>query len=338
MMKNSLLRLYKKGKEKLAREWGGDRGESLGLDIGTRFIKLVAVADSRGKPRLKWAGLREIPAPGKDDVIAGLIANLWKESRDGRFKTKEVVINLGLPSTVQRLEFPSALSDEEVKEATLLEVSQLIPNLEEMESDMKLFRTAGAEKTGVLFIAAPATAVSQRVDLVEKAGLFPASMNIDSLALLNSAIQLGEVGEEGSLLLLDIGTSFTNLAIVKKGGLPFLRDILQGSKELLPTSGDRPTPVRGIEVLTQIERSLEYYRTRDKVERVERILLTGGATKIPQVYEHFSENMHILPEKWNPLLKMAPNGETAPNFKQFAEKEGEHFAVALGLALRSKMI
>ncbi len=96
--------------------------------------------------------------------------------------------------------------------------------------------------------------------------------------------------------------------------------------------------MEGPEIFTQIERSIEYYRTRNKVERIDRILLTGGATKDPHIYECFSENMHILPERWNPLLKMTHfAGETA-NFKQFIEKEGVHFAVPLGLALQSEEI
>ncbi len=339
MMKNPLLRLYKKGKKRLSQELGWTERERLGLDIGTRFIKLVAITYSSGEPRLEWAGLREISSGEEEKKIAGLIADLWREGGNATRRTKEVIINLGISLTFHRLEFPSALSDEEVKEATLLEMSQLVPNLEEMESDMKLFRTAGEEKVGVIFISAPAAAVSQRVKLVEKSGLSPVGMTIDSIALLNSAIQLGEVdNEKGSLLLLNIGSFFTNLAIIERGGLPFLRDIPQGYQKILSASGNNFTAMEGPEIFTQIERSIEYYRTRNKVERIDRILLTGGATKDPHIYECFSENMHILPERWNPLLKMTHfAGETA-NFKQFIEKEGVHFAVPLGLALQSEEI
>ncbi|MCD5391098.1 pilus assembly protein PilM [candidate division NPL-UPA2 bacterium] len=334
MIKNSLLRLYRKGKERLTRELRGITEESLGLDIGTRFIKLVAVDYSSGEPLLKWAGLREISAPGEDGVI-GLIADLRKEGCQ-EINTKEVVINLGSPPTVQRLEFPSALSDEEAKEAALLEVSQLIPNLEGMESEVKIFRPEGAEKVSVLFVSAPREAVARRVGLVERAGLSPRCMDIDSLALLNGVIQLGEMKRKESLLILNIGTSFINLALVKEGGSPFLRDIPQGSRELLPPSGDSSSPVKGIEVLTQIERSLEYYQTRDKIKKIDRILLGGGAGEIPTVYEYFQENMPALPEKWNPLLKIGHYREAA-SLRQLAEKEGGHFSVALGLALRSEV-
>ncbi len=334
MINNPLISLYKRGRERIARELGNERGESVGLDIGTRFIKLVVVDYSSGEPLLKWAGLREISAPG-EEMTATLIADLWKEGC--RAITKEVVINLGISPTVQRLEFPSTLSDDEVKEAALLEVGQLIPNLEEMESDMKLFRSEGAEKIAVLFIAAPRTAVAQRVGLVEKAGLSPLGMDIDSLALLNAVVQLREMKKGESLLIFNIGTSFTNLAMVKEGGIPFLRDIPQGSKELLPTSGDTSSPVKGIEVLTQIERSMEYYRTRYQVEKIDRILLTGGAVTLPAVYEYFKENMQTSPKKWNPLLNIGHYREL-PQLQQFAEKEGDHFCVALGLALRSEVV
>ncbi len=335
MIHNPLISLYKRGKERIARELGNERGESVGLDIGTKFIKLVVVDYSSGGPLLKWAGLREISAPG-EEIAATLIADLWKEGCR-EIRIKEVIINLGLSPTVQRLEFPSTLSDDEVKEATLLEVSQLIPDLEEMESDMKLFRNEGAENVPVLFIAAPRTAVAQRVSLVEKAGLSPLGMDIDSLALLNSVVQLRKMGKGESLLIFNIGTSFTNLAMVKEGGIPFLRDIPQGSKELLPASGDTSSPVKGIEVLTQIERSMEYYRTRYQVEKIDRSLLTGGAVSLPAVYEYFEENMQTSPEKWNPLLNIGHYREV-PQLRQFVEREGDHFSVALGLALRSEVV
>jgi len=332
---NPFILLYKRGRERIARELGNERVKSVGLDIGTRFIKLVVVDYSSGEPLLKWAGLREISAPG-EEIMATLIAELWKEGCR-EIRTKEVVINLGLSPTVQRLEFPSTLSDDEIKEAALLEVSQLIPNLEEMESDLKLFRSEGTENIPVLFIAAPRTAVARRVGLVEKAGLAPLGMDIDSLALLNAVIQLRETEKGESLLIFNIGTSFTNLAMVKEGGIPFLRDIPQGSKELLPAPGDTSSPIKGIEVLTQIERSMEYYRTRYKVEKIDRILLTGGAVALPAVYEYFEENMQTSPKKWNPLLNIGHYREV-PQLKQFAEKEGNHFSVALGLALRSEVL
>ncbi len=337
MIKNPRISLYRKGKKRLARELGGQNGESLGLDIGTRSIKLVAVDYSSGEPLLKWAGLREISASEDEDKVIALIGDLRKEGRK-EINTKEVVINLGPTPTIQRLEFPLALSDEEIKKAVLLEMSQLIPNLnlEEMESEVKIFRPEGREKVSVLFIAALREAVARRVELVERAGLFPRCMDIDSLALLNGVIQLGEMKKGGSILVLNIGTSFTNLALVKEGGSPFLRDISQGSKELLPSSGDGSFPVKGVEVLTQIERSLEYYQTRDKVKKIDRILLSGGAMEIPAVYEYFQENMHILPEKWNPLLKIGHCRETA-RLRQLAEKEGGRFSVALGLALRNEV-
>ncbi|MBT9143929.1 MAG: Cell division protein FtsA [Dehalococcoidia bacterium] len=337
MMKNPFLRLYKKGKKRLSQELGWAEMERLGLDIGTRFIKLVSITYSSGKPRLKWAGLREVSRGEEEKKIAESIADLWREGGNATRRTKEVIINLSISPTIHRLEFPDTLSDEEVKEAALLEVGQLIPNLENMESDVKLFRIAEAKKVGVLFIAAPTTAVSQRVKLVEKSGLSPVCMDIDSMALLNSAIQLGEANEKQSLLLLNIGTSFTNLAIIRKGGLPFLRDIPQGSQKILPTFGNSSTSMEEAEILTQIEHSIEYYRTRDKVESIGRILLTGGAIETPHIYEYFSKNMHILPERWNPLLKMTCLADEAVT-KQFIEKEGVHFAVPLGLALQSEEI
>lgn len=334
MFNNPPLSLYGKAKKGLVRKLKGISGESLGLDIGTRFIKLVAVDYSSGKPLLKWAKLREISAQGGEDEIISLIADLKKEGVR-EINTQEVIINLGSPPTIQRLGFPATLSDEEVKEAALLEVGQLIPDLEEMEWELKIFRTEEIKNVSVLFIAAPREAVARRVNLVERAGLSPLGMDIDSLAFLNGVIQLGEIKRGEGLLILNIGTSTTNLALVKEKRSPLLRDIPQGSKDLLSSSGDDFSQIKGIEVLTQIERSLEYYKTRDKVEKIDRILLSGGAAEIPAVYEYFRENMHLLLEKWNPLLKIRHCREST-SLRQLAEKEGQRFSVALGLALRSE--
>ena len=57
-------------------------------------------------------------------------------------------------------------------------------------------------------------------------------------------------------------------------------------------------------LVSEIGRSLDYYRSQFNVERVDRVLLTGGGAKLKNIAPFLSNELHLPVEDFNPLKKI----------------------------------
>ena len=182
---------------------------------------------------------------------------------------------------------------------------------------------------------------------MRECGLEMRVLDVDGLAMVNGI----EVAEDSAVAVVNVGARGTTLSIVDGAGIPFVRDILiAGNSFTEAISAAMEVPDREAEAMktgdvhalspravdemeAQIRRlteevrtSLRYYGSHQDRE-VERILLTGGSSKLSLLNRLMSDELGISVEVWNPLEGVGM-GEGLPS------EYGPELCVALGLARR----
>jgi type IV pilus assembly protein PilM len=97
---------------------------------------------------------------------------------------------------------------------------------------------------------------------------------------------------------------------------------------------DAITPVLG-ELVTELRRSLEYYRSRGDGPGAERIILCGGTASMPGLGPFLSAQLGVPVELANPLAHVQLAGKIEPGY---AVEVGPVFPVSLGLAVREMLV
>lgn len=346
--------------------------EIVGLDIGSSSIKVVQLSETPEGLRLEAAGIADNPLAGikEGEPESGILADSIKDLiHQSNIKTRGMVSALGgSPIVVHYFEFPP-LADKELEGAVKLEAEQVIsPDMKDMDTDFQVLppEMSKPDKIAVLFVAVPRKLTEERMKVIHSAGLDPRGIDVDSLALVNCFLNMGDISADlprskagETVIILNVGAKLTNLAIIRKEGLHFVRDIpfggnditraVQKEKEITfdeaedlkrnPSNWEKEgldlldilwkTSTRLIE---GIHHSREYYTTRTSVRKMDRILLTGGSSNLPRLDEFISANLDIPVQRWNPLTKVEVDAERFP--PRFKEEKGSLLAVALGLATR----
>jgi Tfp pilus assembly PilM family ATPase len=83
-----------------------------------------------------------------------------------------------------------------------------------------------------LIAAAPKEVVDKYLSVVEKAGLLPVSLEVESQSMTRS---LFETSSQENVLIVDIGTDHTNLVMIEQGTLQFSSSIPVGGSAFTNT-------------------------------------------------------------------------------------------------------
>jgi type IV pilus assembly protein PilM len=121
----------------------------------------------------------------------------------------------------------------------------------------------------------------------------------------------------------DFGLSYENAEKVKRGEDVEGIDKQQAAGVLSSVTED---------IVTEIQRSFEFYRSTAGSEKLARVLISGGCTRIPGFLSVLSERLEVPAEITNPFrnIKYDPKRFNPA----FMEEAGPMAAVAVGLAIR----
>ena len=342
----------------------------IGLDIGTTAVKAARI---RRKGRnilvtgLAWAALDALDAvvaegsPASDRTALAI----WRCVKI--LHDDAAVCSVSGPDVaVRTFEFP-ALPRKELASAMELEAMQVCPfEISEGAVAYQLLRgPAGrvgkgesTERMLGIFAAAKNTTIRQRRELCEEGKARCIMVDVDGLALLNcmEACELRDEGE--SALVLNIGSAYTNVAIISDDGLPFVRDIAYAGDHIIShichstgspkktvaaalISSDtdpamlervRPSLKEACSTLAdRVSETVRYYGTRKSGPAVDRIFLCGGLSQSLAAMDALVPMLPGEARLWDPLT-ILPCTRSVRRSK--AAEHGPALAVALGLALR----
>jgi len=345
-------------------ELKGNVKSTLGLDIGSRYVKFVQLQRKMNKYNLiSWGIVKVIPKASESVVapVTNILRGLFKGISSSHIK---VISSVGGSSVIVRhIKFPP-LSHKEIDESIRWEAKSYVPfPLRDVNIDYQILgKSMKNKQMDVLLVAVTKKLLQDHLDMLQNIQINPSIIDINSLALVNSfSSSQGNSGrDDRAVVLLDIGSANTILNIYKKDDLYLTRDIpiagdaftiyLQKEDGHLKAEGrsrsyedaekakfDSKFDINNIRpvldnLTKEIRRSLIYYDNQTSRRGFSRIILTGGSSRLSGLVGYFSEELGLTVEIANPLQTVHFDS------KRFAQDELQFFspqmALAVGLASR----
>jgi type IV pilus assembly protein PilM len=344
------------------------RAKSLvGLDIGSSAVKAIELKASGKGYKVVGFGAEAIPPDSIVDgaiIDAASVADAIKRLFTTRkLRTKEVATSLsGNAVIVKKITLP-VMTEAELAESIYWEAEQYIPfDIQDVNLDYQILGTADAAGKGtmdVLLVAAKKEKIADYTGVIAQAGLTAAVIDVDAFALQNAFEVNYGFEPDQVVVLLNAGASATNINILVGDQSVFTRDISIGGnaytealqKDLnLPfeqadqlkgghpadgvTFDDARPVLRAVSenVMLEIQKTFDFFKATAAADRLDRIVVSGGAARAEGFMELLSERFAAPVEFFDPFRKVAFD---AKRFQVDAvEDMAPTAAVALGLALR----
>ncbi len=308
---------------------------TVGLDIGSGLIKLVAISHASGGPVLTKVAFATVPS---DAIVDGEVMDptVVTESIKGLLasaglKTKKIVTAVGGRDVIIKKITMDRMKETDAREVIRWEAEQHVPfDMDNVELDFQILDPAGdGLQMTVLLVAAKRELVEHKVALLAEAGLQPSVIDVDAFALHNAFELNYPEAMRGVVGLVNIGHETTNINILDEGVPVLTRDIpigtrrfkedLQRERGLSADEADRLLqgaeessaaldPLlesRGEELAVGIERAAAFLQSASRsAGGIGRIFATGGGARIPRMTKVLSDRLRIPVQLANPLEKL----------------------------------
>lgn len=304
----------------------------------------------------------DVAEPG---AVAGALRQLWKQAG-----LRQRAVAVGLASqrvTVRQIDLPD-LPDTELRDAVRLQAQDQLPiPIDQALLDHVVVERYGVDdgrqNVRVLLVAAEQEMVERLLAAVTTAKLRPTQVDLDAFALIRSLAPAPAESDQVEIVV-DVGASITKIAVHRGGNPLFVRMVrlggdgatralqevldlgwneaeaakleaskaMAGGAELDPDDERARVLNDGVQrVITEVRRSLDFFRAQHADVAVKRAVLSGGASLAPPLADRLEAVLELPVEHGTPLeaLGVGPGpGED--------ETSGDPFlGVAVGLALGS---
>lgn len=287
-----------------------------------------------------------------EDQIAELLARLLEEAK---VATRGAVLSIPVfASFSTTLTFPATMKEEELAKAVPYEAKSYVPlPLPEVELDWAVLPGSGAKGDNheVLIVAVPKETIEKYRRIAARAGIELRAFEVETFSLVRAV-----AAQEKNALLVDIGTSATSLAVVEDGfvrmshgtelaGGEFSRAIVKGlrigmerAEELKRQEGIVGRGSAGVRnvlvpfvdrLAAESERLIGLYERKSN-RTVEKVILSGGSSRLPGLAEHLSAKLK-RPTVLGEALKSIRYPQA---LEPMVPELNASFAVAVGLAMR----
>jgi type IV pilus assembly protein PilM len=344
----------------------GGKG-SIGLDIGSSYIKAVKLKQSKGGYELELCHLHSLPpeliVDGSIIDSLRLVDSLKEAIKTAGIKAQNAAISISGHSSViiKRISLPE-MSEEELSESIKFEAEQYVPfDIEDVNLDFQIIGPKDEPgQMDVILVAVKKDIINEYIQVVKEAGLTPIVVDIDSFALENMYGINYEIEPGKSVALLNIGASTINMSILKGGISVFTRDSSMGSnlhtealqrefnityelaeklkrgesvENVSPEDANAVIESASEEILSEISRSLDYYRSTTVHEDIAEVVLSGGCGLIRNFASMITERSGIETKIAEPFrnIRIPKKFDVA-----YIEEIAPMMAVAVGLALRNQ--
>ncbi len=334
-----------------------------GLDIGTTAIRAVQLRSGPSPRALeKYAFLPIDDKLSMSDSKADqqkLIDEVKKLLTEARISSRNVAVGIPSQKVFTTVVDIDRLNDDELAKTIRYQADSLIPTpLAESKIDWVVIGDSPKDKTKVeVLLSSVTNAFTEvRLDMLESIGLNVIAFEPDNLALARAIVPLDAAQPQ---MVLDVGSKSTDLVICMNGAPRLTRSIPTGSEAIVKAAmqglsvdqkqaeqfvfkfglskdkleGQIHQAIIGTVdlLITEIDKSIKFFQARYVDSKLDRIIVTGGASALPEfplyVANKFSINVEI--------------GNAWRNVSYPADRQNElmavsnHFGVAAGLAERA---
>lgn len=335
-----------------------------GLDIGTTAVRVVQLRGSGATKALVRYGYAPLEgnigmsdAKADQQKVLAIIRDLLDQAK---ITTKDVAV--GLPSsrvftTVVDME---RLSPAELEKTLLFQADSLIPTpVSESKLDWALLGDSPKEKDKieVLLSSVPNEFIESRLDMLESIGLNVIAFEPDSLALAR-ALTAPESG--APVMTIDMGSKTTDIVITMNGAPRLIRSLPTGSDAIVRSAsqnlniddkqaqqfvykfgmgkdkleGQIYNAILGtVDLLVNdVDKSIKFFQGRYPTVKLERIIVTGGASILPEFPLYLANKFGVNVEIGNAWRNVAFPADRQNELLAVSN----HFAVAAGLGERAE--
>lgn len=340
------------------------RGSSdfFGLDIGTTAIRVVHLAGSGNvRTLVKYAYApvepRLVLSDAKADQmkVAQALRDLLGQAR---LSTRNVAVGLPSQRVFNAVVDIERLSSSELDKTIRLQADSLIPTSpDDSKLDWAVIGDSPADKTKVEVLLSSVTNsfVESRLEMLESIGLNVIAFEPEGIALCRSMLAPGVPEAQ---IVLDIGSRSSDLVIVMDGSPRLIRNIPVGADTIIRSAmqnlgiddkqaeqfvfkfgmskdkldGQVYQAIIGtVDVLiNELEKSIKFFATRYAGVRPQRIVVTGGASSLPEFPLYVANKFGMSVEIGNSWRNVAFPADRQNELLAISN----HFGVASGLAQR----
>lgn len=333
---------------------------TIGLDIGSGYLKIVQLKDTKGGYELELFDM--LPLPPELIVDGSIIDSLrvvdsLKElARKAKVKSKDVVISMAGHSSViiKRVALPD-MSEEELYESIKFEAEQYIPfDIEDVNLDFQIL--GPKEEPGqmdVILVAVKRDIINEYLSVIKESGFNCQIVDVNSFALENIYEVNYEIESGKNIALVNIGASTINMNILKGGMSAFTRDSAVGSnlhtevlqrefnltydvaerlkrgetvENISPQDAFSVMELASEEIIGEVNRSLEYFH-----EDINEVVLSGGCALVKDFPKLLAEKIGVETK----IVQPFKNIKIPKKFDMtYLEEVAPILSIATGLALR----
>ncbi len=213
----------------------------LGLDIGSKNIKVVYLTTSRGKYKLvdfKILPISEkikekLDFEAKQEIALQIIKNLLKEDPS---LPKKVAISVSGPSVVIRYIKLPTMSKEELEKSIVVEAESFIPfPITDVYLSFDIIGEVideSVKKKEIVVVAARKESIDYRIKLLKECKLTPLYIDVD-IFVLEKVINYNYDVKDDVVCVVNIGGEMTNIGIIEKGVTRVSRDLPIGLDNII---------------------------------------------------------------------------------------------------------
>ncbi|WP_432821211.1 type IV pilus biogenesis protein PilM [Trichloromonas sp.] len=338
----------------------------VGIDIGSSSVKLVQLRQAKGGYQLVTLGIAPLPPEAiVDNAImdSGSVVSVVRNLADShKVKTKNVATSVsGHSVIIRKIQLP-IMTEEEMEASIQWEAEQYIPfEISEVNLDFQILGPDARDPSqmNVILVAAKKEFVNDHVAVFRECGMNPVVMDIDCFAIENAFEANYGFEEDEIVALINMGAAAMNVNVLKGGKSVFTRDIQVGGnmyneeiqKRLGLSSDDAEEVKLGGEIedidaqavmdvindateslAQEVQRSFDFFSATSSDEKVQKLYITGGVSKTPNVREFLESQLAIPVELLDPFRMIKVNEKEFD--PEYIQAVGPLFSVAAGLAMR----
>ena len=205
-----------------------------------------------------------------------------------------------------------------------------------------------------MVVTVPKISVESIAKVIQKNGLEASALEVENFATTRCLVG----NDKGTFMIVNIGAKSTDFTIVSDGIIRLTRSIDAGGAEIsraiasglgidlqradkikrsnqinLLDAKDKASslvaPVAGM-ILDETKRLRELYHKKNPLRKIEKLIFTGGTSKMNSLLEYFSRQMSMECQLGNSLARVRVEKKHEDIVKEVAPE----LTVAIGLALR----
>lgn len=334
-----------------------------GLNIGSTAVRLVQLrGNAPNKSLVRYAyvpidsKISLSDAKADQQKLAEIIADLVGKAQ---VSTKNVVVGIPAQRVFTTVVDMDRLPRNELSKTIRFQVDSLIPTpIAESKFDWEILGDSPQDQTKIEVLLSSVTNafVERYLDILESIGLNVIAFEPDTMALCRALIAPGTVEPQ---VIIDIDSKTTDLVIVMNDAPRLTRSIATGNEAIIRAGAQNlnvdekqaeqlifkfglgkdklegqvyQAIIGTVDVIiSEIEKSLKFFTTRYTNSKVDRIIVTGAASTMPEFPVYLANKFGLNVEIGNAWRNVAYD----PSRQNELLTVSNHFAVAAGLAERN---